>query len=90
MIFELGKSYIVSVTEKGIIPLLEFDNSQWYNKDSNDLDFLTEEEKTIVVNKVLDEITAEIVELRSKQNVGVMECLDIIEKYKESECKEGV
>jgi len=32
--------------------------------------------------KVLDKIRAEIVELRSKQNVGVLECLDIIDKYK--------
>lgn len=33
-------------------------------------------------NKVLDKIRAEIIELRSKQNVGVLECLDIIDKYK--------
>ena len=32
--------------------------------------------------QVLDKIRAEIIELRSKQNVGVMECLDIIDKYK--------
>ena len=32
--------------------------------------------------KVLDKIRAEIVELRSRQNVGVLECLDIIDKYK--------
>lgn len=30
----------------------------------------------------IDKIRAEIVELRSKQNVGVLECLDIIDKYK--------
>lgn len=40
-------------------------------------------------NDVLDEIRAEIIELRSRQNVGVLECLDIIDKYKiESEDKE--
>ena len=40
-------------------------------------------------NDMLDKIKAEIVELRSKQNVGVLECLDIIDKYKaESEDKE--
>ena len=33
-------------------------------------------------NDVLDKIKAEIIELRSKQNVGVLECLDIIDKYK--------
>ena len=32
---------------------------------------------------VLDKIKAEIIELRSRQNVGVMECLDIIDKYME-------
>ena len=31
---------------------------------------------------VLDKIRAEIIELRSRQNVGVLECLDIIDKYK--------
>ena len=40
-------------------------------------------------NDVLDKIRAEIIELRSEQNVGVLECLDIIDKYKtESEDKE--
>ena len=36
------------------------------------------ESKEPIVNK----IRAEIIELRSKQNVGVLECLDIIDKYK--------
>ena len=30
----------------------------------------------------LDKVRAEIIELRSKQNVGVIECLDIIDKYR--------
>lgn len=60
MIFELGKSYIVEVTEKGIIPMMEFDESQWYNKDLDDLDFLTDEEKAVIVNSVLDKLRAEI------------------------------
>ena len=58
--FELGKSYIVEVTEKGIIPTMEFNESQWYNKDLDDLDFLTDEEKAVVVNSVFDKIRAEI------------------------------
>ena len=33
-------------------------------------------------NEILDKIRAEIIELRSRQNVGVLECLDIIDKYK--------
>ena len=32
--------------------------------------------------QVLDKIRAEIVELRSRQNVGVLECLDIIDKHR--------
>ena len=38
---------------------------------------------------VLDKIRAEIIELRSRQNVGVLECLDIIDKYKESEVQDA-
>lgn len=41
--------------------------------------------KALEQETVLDKIRAEIIELRSKQNVGVMECLDIIDKYIESE-----
>lgn len=32
---------------------------------------------------VLDKIKTDIIEMRSKQNVGVLECLDIIDKYRE-------
>ena len=39
---------------------------------------------------ILGKIRAEIIELRSRQNVGVLECLDIIDKYKaESEVDNG-
>ena len=37
---------------------MEFDNNQWYNKDSDDLDFLTDEEKIVVVNAILGKIIA--------------------------------
>lgn len=41
------------------------------------------------VNEVLGKIRAEIIELRIRQNVGVLECLEIIDKYKaESEGEE--
>ena len=40
------------------------------------------------IPNVLDKIRAEIIEMRSRQNVGVLEGLDIIDKYKaESEDK---
>ena len=38
--------------------------------------------KSLEQESVLDKIRAEILELRSRQNVGVLECLDIIDKYK--------
>ncbi len=37
--------------------------------------------KALEQEPILDKIKAEIIELRSKQNVGVLECLDIIDKY---------
>lgn len=60
MIFEFGKTYIVDVTEKGITPLMIFDEDRWYDKDHDDLDFLTDEEKIVVINDVLDMIKAEL------------------------------
>ncbi len=62
MNFKLGEKYIVDVTENGIIPLMEFDRDRWFDKDCDNLDFLTDEEKIVVVNDVLDKIRAEIKE----------------------------
>ena len=67
MNFEFGKKYIVGVTEKGIVPLMEFDRDRWFNKDHDDLDFLTDEEKAVVINDVLDNIIADIEEYKSRQ-----------------------
>lgn len=39
--------------------------------------------KALEQKDALEKIRAEIIELRSRQNVGVMECLDIIDKYRE-------
>jgi len=41
------------------------------------------------INSVLDKIKAEIIEMRSKQNVGVLECLDVIDKYREPKFNVG-
>lgn len=60
MNFELGKTYIVEVKEDGIIPLEEFDESRWFDKDHDDLDFLTDAEKAIVIKAVLKDIRAEM------------------------------
>ena len=60
MTFEFGKRYIVDVTERGITPLMVFDRDRWYDKDHDDLDFLTNEEKIVVINDVLEKIRAEI------------------------------
>ena len=54
-----------------------------------DLGFKDGKEKAKSQEPILDKIRAEIIELRSRQNVGVSECLDIIDKYRaESEDKE--
>ena len=91
MNFELGKMYIVDVTEKGIIPQDVFDRDRWYNKDCDDLDFLTDEEKIVVINNVLDKIKVEIEKLKPnnpnfkgyfEQNVALNKVLEIIDKYK--------
>ena len=60
--FELGKTYIVDVTEKGIIPREEFDEDRWFDKDHDDLDFLTDEEKAVVAEKVLKYLRAKLKE----------------------------
>jgi hypothetical protein len=93
--FELGKSYIVNVTQKGIISLMEFDYSEWYNKDQDDLEFLTDEEKILVINDLLDKIRSEIASIaingqvdehtmfiRTGEQVKQM-ALEIIDKYRE-------
>ena len=97
MNIELGKSYIVDVIEKGIIPLMEFDRSHWYNKDYDDLDFLTDEEKEVIVNNLLEQLRAEIEQKIKKRpglnhtraererNDAFLEVLDILEKYREGQ-----
>jgi len=65
MNFELGKEYIVKVSEEGIIPIEEFRSDRFFDIESSDLDFLTDEEKTFVINDVLDKIRAEIAEYGS-------------------------
>ena len=60
MNFELGKQYIVEVSESGIIPVEEFSRERYFDKDHDDLDFLTDEEKEDIINAVLEDIKAEI------------------------------
>ncbi len=60
----------VAVNKEELIKAINYDRNQ-YSKGYKD-----------GVNDVLDKIRTEIIELRSRQNVGVLECLDIIEKYK--------
>ena len=63
MYLEIGKQYIVDVTDKGIIPVDEFSDERFFDKDNDDLEFLTDEEKTEVVNKVLADIKEKILQL---------------------------
>ena len=90
MNFELGKKYIVEVTEKGIIPREEFLEERYINKDLDDLEFLTDEEKVVVVNEVLDKIRAEIDEMWQHEPCAIEsgcldEVLEVIDKYKADE-----
>lgn len=64
MYLEIGKQYIVDVTDKGIIPIDEFSGERFFDKDNDDLEFLTDEEKAEIVNKVLNDIKVEIEKLR--------------------------
>ncbi len=92
MNFELGKMYIVDVTENGIIPLDVFDKDRWYDKYYDELDFLTDEEKIVVINNVLGKIRAEILKpysgfelgdgFRDGYNTAMVKVLNIINKYK--------
>ena len=79
MNFELGKKYIVEVTEKGIIPIDEFLEERYIDKDHDDLEFLTDEEKTIVINDVLNDLKAEI-DRRYWSGMGLPKIHDIIDK----------
>lgn len=65
-------------------------NAKMYEKEYKDIaDALDYVISVLEKEPILDKIRAEIIELRSRQNVGVLECLDIIDKYKaESEGKE--
>ena len=60
MNLELGKRYVVDVTNKGIIPIDEFSTVRFFDKDSDDLDFLTDEEKVVIINRVLTNIRKKI------------------------------
>ena len=62
MNFELGKEYIVRVTEKGIIPVDEFDRVRFFDKDYDSLEFLTDEEKRIIIEYELRELKHEMYE----------------------------
>lgn len=60
-------------------------DKQEYLRDTTILIMLAEKglkSEQEIVKPYLEKIRAEIIELRSRQNVGVLECLDIIDKYK--------
>lgn len=80
MNFELGKSYIVDVTEKGITPLMEFDRNQWFDKDHDELDFLTDEEKAVIINDMLDKIKGYVDHI-SNTGMGKKKSLEFIDKF---------
>lgn len=95
MTFELGKQYIVEVTKNGIIPREEFNREKFFDKDHDNLEFLTDEEKTAIINDVLDSISSTIVgkHLSTIKNndfdigktYGYEEVLDIISEFRKGE-----
>lgn len=80
MNFELGKEYIVKVSKEGIIPVEEFDESRWFDKDHDDLDFLTDEEKIVVINDALDKIKGYVDHIKNT-GMGKKKSLEFIEKF---------
>lgn len=94
MNFEIGKQYIVSVSENGIIPIEEFSDERYFDIEYDSIDFLTDEEKVVIINNVLNNIRAEIEKKIVKRprldfkdserdrNDAFLEVLDIIDKYK--------
>ena len=95
MNFEIGKQYIVEVSESGIIPVEEFSRERYFDKDHDDLDFLTDEEKVVIINSVLDKIIAEINKLNLDigsdgydEYIDRYDVLKIIDNYK-TEIEEG-
>ena len=71
--------------------IYELERMKTWSKDLSDdeIEAIVIALKALNQKPILDKIRAEIIELRSRQNVGVLECLDIIDKYKaESEDKE--
>lgn len=93
MNFEIGKQYIVSVSENGIIPIEEFSNERYFDIEYDSIDFLTDEEKIIIINDVLDKVRAEIermdyLDIEDGSDgydnyVDRYDVLQIIDKYKE-------
>ena len=90
MNFEFGKEYIVKVSENGIIPIEEFNNERFFDKDHDDLDFLTDEEKKLLIttfsNNLIEKIDKKLqffredltcktaAEIRNQINDIILDC----------------
>ena len=57
-------------------------NLQGYLEFNQLAEWLKDYKRLLEQEPILDKIRTEIEEMRSKQNVGVLECLDIIDKYR--------
>ena len=75
----------MGMTREEVISTLEVwierDNAMEYADRAENIEIYKMAIKALERETILDKIKAEIIELRSKQNVGVLECLDIIDKY---------
>ena len=64
MDFELGKEYVIKVTEKdGIVPLFEFNRSRFFDKDYDDPDLLSNDERERIINYLLKDIKKKSAEI---------------------------
>lgn len=86
MTFELGNQYIVDVTERGIIPVAKFDCERYFDRDTDDLEFLTNEEKSVVIKQVLVNIREELTSETKYRpefafSSALSRALDIVDKY---------
>ena len=82
MNFELGKQYIVEVKPEGIVIVDEFDEDRFFDKDHDDLDFLTYEEKLAFANRFFDAFSKDIKE-HNDWTKG--ELLDLIDQWRRAE-----
>ena len=91
---KFGKQYIVEVSEEGIVPVEEFDKNRFFDKDHDELDFLTEAEKEDVAITTLNNLFDKVWDLATETTSGlydnaISDVIDLINKFKQDIRSEG-